>query len=241
MAGAAKQKKVDDLVEKVSESLRRGLVFEAERMAEKALAMAKQEQDFLRMASIIDPLWEARRERFRQAIEHRTPAGRTITVISQAFSEEMKIKPGCYLVQPPQVGAEARRLRLAAIQQEIPVAVLCREPKTRAGLVPVVAISPGSTLRVRIQGPADLERVDLEWFLDALEALGDWAVESIDPEMLPSRAVDALLDYLDALPEHENLHRALQVACRKAHETRDIEKPVASKSPAAISKTKIQF
>lgn len=234
MPEGAKQKKVDDLMEKIGQALRRGMVFETERLAEKALAIARSDQDFLRMVSIVDPLAEARQKRLQQAMD----VG-TVTLISEAFAEDMKIKPGCYVVQPPQVGAEARRLRLAAQQNEVPAAVLCREPKTRAGLVPIVAISPGSTLRARIEAPGDLDDIDLDWFLDAIEALGDGAIESLDPQTPPIRAVDALLDYLDALPEHENLHRALQIACRKAHEAQAAEKSSGNPKPTA-PKTKIK-
>ena len=54
MTMASKQKKIDDLMDKVSESLVRTAYFEAERMASKAMGMARQEDDFERMARIVE-------------------------------------------------------------------------------------------------------------------------------------------------------------------------------------------
>lgn len=235
MAGAANPRKIDDLLEKISESLKRRAIFEAERMAAKALAMARQEEDFARMAQIIKPLWNARQQRMEAALD----LGK-VRCINEPITEDMKIKPGCYMVQPPQVGAEARRFRLAAMQGEVNVAVLCREPLTRSGMVPVVAISPGSTLRVRVPPPADASDIDLEWFAESIQALGDEAIESLDPELPIIRRIDALLEFLDALPEHEAMHQALEEACRRAHEEQAANASAAQARSAAKAKIKSQ-
>ena len=101
MTMASQQRKIDDLMDKVSESLIRTAYFEAERMATKAMGMARQENDFERMARIVMPLLEARRQRLQQAL-----TVKKVVVLDQEITEEMKIKPGCYLVQPPLVGGE---------------------------------------------------------------------------------------------------------------------------------------
>lgn len=229
MSASAKQKKIDDLLSRTQEGLKHGHWFEAERLALKALAMSRQEQDFDRMASAVPPLQEARRQRLQLALEVNK-----ITVIDSPIHEEMKIKPGCYLVQPPQVGLDARRLRLAALNHDIPVAVICREPLSREKLTPVVAISPNTTVRVKVSAPARPNSPSMSWFVAALRALGDWAIESLDTTLPIIRRIDALLELLDALPEHENLHLALESACRTAYETN-----ARVKNPAGAGKTKL--
>src|SRR5262245_22614367 len=136
MTSAARrgERKTDDLLDKAAETLARGMLFEAERLAEKALLAARQDNQFQRMTRAIPILKDARRSRMKKAL-----AGGKVVVIDTPITEDMKIAPGAYLIQPPQVGSDARRLRLAAFQNDIPVAVLCREPLTTTRLVPVVA------------------------------------------------------------------------------------------------------
>jgi hypothetical protein len=214
MSDPVKLRKIDELMDKASESLVRTAYFEAERLALKALTMALEERDFERMARIVLPLQESRRLRLQQALD----VG-SITIVTDTVTEESKVKRGCYLVQPPQVGADARRIRMIGLRDEVPVAVLCREPLTRAKLCPIVAISPGYTVRVRIQGPARPNHPDMAWFTAALEALGDSAIESIDPAQEVERRIEGLLIRLDAVPEHERLHQALMATCREAQHT----------------------
>jgi hypothetical protein len=58
--------------------------------------------------------------------------------------------------------------------------------------------------------------VDQAWLMEAMEELGDASLRAIDPELEIVRRIDTLLMYLDALPEHEGLHIALEEACRAA-------------------------
>ncbi|UCD73863.1 MAG: hypothetical protein JSV91_08690 [Phycisphaerales bacterium] len=213
MTVASQRQKIDDLMDKASESLARTAYFEAERMANKALGMARQEGDFDRMARIIMPLLEARRQRLQQALEVKG-----IVILDGEVTEDMKIDPGCYLVQPPLVGADARRFRLSALHREIPVAVVCREPLTQLGLCPIVTIAPAGSIRAKIEPPKNPKRPDRAWFVMAMEELGNFAIDSIDPELAPDRRVDAVLSHLDGIPEHEGLHRYLEQACRAAQE-----------------------
>src|SRR5688500_14534495 len=153
MSAPARQKKLDDALTKATEALARSAWFEAERLADKALMAARQENDFERMTRVIDTLLEARLQRMQLAMN----VG-TLAIVDSPIDEQMRITPGCYLVQPPQVGSEARRLRLAALVQEVPALVLCREPLTRSQEVPIVALSPGATLRVKVPPPEDAEQ-----------------------------------------------------------------------------------
>jgi hypothetical protein len=220
-AGRRGDRKIEELVDQASESLARGMLFEAERIAEKALLMSRQHDEYERMAQIVPVLKDARRARLKQALS----VGK-VTVVDMAITEDMKVEPGIYLIQPPQVGSDARRLRLAAFTNDIPVAVLCREPLTKTRLIPIVAIGPGCTVRTKVKPPPTKERAGksgdvspadlLHWFVSALNELGSCAIEGVDPTLPPSRRVDALLDGLNAVPEHETLHDALAAACKLA-------------------------
>ena len=99
--------KIDELMGKASESLAHTAYFEAERLACRALEMAHAGRDYERMARIVLPLQEARRQRFQLALD----TGEVI-VVEEEVTEEMDVAPGCYLIQPKQVGADARRLWL---------------------------------------------------------------------------------------------------------------------------------
>lgn len=233
MASSAKLRKIDELLKKAGESLDAGAFFEAERLADKALAMARQEQDFQRMSAILEPLAEARKQRTKRALDLGT-----LTIVQEAIAEDAKIKPGCYLIQPPQVGSDARRLRMAALANDIPLMALCREPLTQTRLVPVVAIGPGSTIRTKVPPPAVAAKPDLVWFIAAIEELGDCAIEVLDPTLPVIRRIDALLDCLNALPEHEKLHHALQDACREAHTLQTAERSAAASKAALKAKIK---
>lgn len=206
-----KKQRIDELMEKVGAAMARTAYFEAERLAVKALQMSRQDADFDAMARIILPLQEARRLRTQQAID----AG-NVRVIEEPITEEMHIEPGCYLIQPPLVGADARKLRLAALQREVPVAIVCREPKTKLGLWPIVAVGAGDTVRTRVKPPAKPAAPAMSWFVSAMEAIGDEAIASIDPAMEPVRRLDAAIAKLDIIPEHEKLHQFIEKLCREA-------------------------
>jgi hypothetical protein len=211
MSTGSKISKIDELMNKASESLARTAYFEAERMANRALLMARQENDYDRMARILLPLQEARRQRYQQALD--APA---VTILDRDVTEDMPIDAGCYLLQPPLVGADARRFRLEALRREIPVAVICREPTTQLKLCPVVAIGPAGSIRTQVDLPEDESQPDVGWLVSALRALGEQARQSIDQGMPLDRLINALLDRLDTLPEDEDMHQELARVCRDA-------------------------
>lgn len=201
---------VNALMTKAEQALRRNHWFEAERLCVRALDMARAAADFDLMARIALPLQEARRQRMQQAFD-----AKKVVVLGESLPEDNAIQPVCYLVEPPLVGADARRLRLLCLEREIPAVVLCREPKTQLGLCPVVAIGQ-VTIRTRIDPPRKWDKPDLAWFIDAGEQLGDAAIETLDTGMEPAKLVDALLERLDAMPDHEKLHQVLAQACKDA-------------------------
>ncbi|MHC4989415.1 MAG: hypothetical protein ACYTGC_00400 [Planctomycetota bacterium] len=212
MAATAKtQQQIDDLVTQATEALERGHFFEAEHLSLKAVGAAHHELDYARLIPAIDGLRDARLGRYQQAVD----VG-TVTIVDSPVDEDMQVEAGCYLIQPPQVGADARRLRLAGMHQQVPIAVLCREPLTQLRLCPIVAICPGTTIRTQVDPPDDVEAPDLDWFIWAMEELGNWAIDSLDAGLDPTKRVDLLIDALTAIPEHAALHLAVSDACREA-------------------------
>ena len=229
MAATQKRNTIDELMDRASEALVATEYFRAEDLAMRGLLKARAAHDYERMARICLPLQEARRQRRHEAMDSGLrmvlpdlPKGRSI------------IEPGMYLVQPPLLGIDARTFRELAHGKKVPVVVVCREPMTRAGLWPVVAVNPKGlvdsvTLRTRIAPPEGVKPKETginkdempgtpspEWFLAANEQLGDAAIASLKKDDPPAWRVDDLLDALEALPDHEKLHQKLADECRAA-------------------------
>lgn len=220
-------------MQKAEEALKAARWFESERLAQRALELAHQAGDFGRMARILLPLQEARRQRMQLAADCTS-----VKWIEGEISEDHRVSAGMHMLQPPLVGADARRIRLAAIRRETPALVLCREPTTQLGLVPIVAIGL-VTVRARVEAPEKPGKPTKKWFLWALEELGDAAIGMLDSGMDAVRQVDYALALIDAVPEHEALHTALRRLCLRAEEEmRDIATSEASKQSAAALREK---
>jgi len=235
MPSPSASQRIDRLMDRASAALVETRYWEAERQAFQALELARREGDWERMARITMPLLEARRQKRLAAVD---APGRW--VVERAEDVPQPIRPGLYLLQPPMTGMDARMLREAAADTETPVITLAREPLTRSGQWPVAAVGrlifrartappegverDGSRMtRDRYVGPdgsedftAFAQRDDFDpWFLAAAEALGDEGARQC-AHFTGSEAVDALLDRIDAVPDHEKLHQALEAACRAA-------------------------
>lgn len=230
MASTSRQSKSTAMASKAKAALEAGETFDAERAALKAIAAARHEHAYARMAEIMPTLLEARMHRVALALK----TNRIIT-LTEPVSEDVKAQMGCYIVQPPQVAADARRLRMAGFEQNVPVVVLCREPLTQVKLLPIVALGPGATVRTKVRPPKNMNVPDMSWFTQALDALGTFAVETLDPALTAERRVDALIDRLDAVPEHEGLHHALQQACMDAQQEYDRTKAAKAERKASQS------
>ncbi len=188
-----------------------GAWFKAERLADEALQVARTRGDWAGMIELIDIIQAARLGR-RDPSLVKGP----VNVIDEAYEEGRVLEAGRWLVQPPLVGADARRLRVSTLEADVPVLVLCREPTTQAGLVPLVAIAPGSTIRTKVKPPTNDRKPTATWFQSGLNALGLAAIEMIDPGLAVDRRIDALLGALDAVPDSDGLHDALLEACNEA-------------------------
>src|SRR5262245_9817774 len=113
------------MMERASRALESTEYFDAERLAWTALRRAAAASDFERMARIVMPLLEARRQKRQIA------ASSELCVLVKSSREMPDAAPGCYLFQPPMIGIDARNFREAADSREVPVLVITREPMTR--------------------------------------------------------------------------------------------------------------
>lgn len=216
MSGRANavEHKIDRLMEEASAALAATRYFDAERLALEALHEAHQTQDYERMARIVLPLQESRRLRRQQAIDvKKLTRLKEYPELEALLTGQKAIKPGCYLIEPPLVGADGRELRERALAEGVPIFVVVREPETRLGEWPIVAVGP-VTVRTRIPPP---KKADVGWVLKAGEALGDAAIARIDPHDAASGRVEHYLEFLSAFADHEKLHEGLLLACNEAH------------------------
>ncbi|MBX3406711.1 MAG: hypothetical protein KF869_08100 [Phycisphaeraceae bacterium] len=205
--------RIDQIMERASKALVRRDYFESERLASEALGLAMSTGDFERAARIALPLQESRRMIRDMAFDTRS-----VHVIDSSPPKGREIRPGMYLIAPPRVGVEGRLLREDALSHDVPVIVLVREPTTREGLWPVVAVGP-VTIRSKVRPPAASKRrvrggavavepvPTPEWFISTSEHLGDLAISGVPAGASGPMRVLALYDRLCAIPDHEKLHQ----------------------------------
>jgi hypothetical protein len=139
---------IDALMEQASAALVKRDYFRCERLCLDALTIAQNAYDYTRLAAIVLPLQESRRQKHQLAAD----AGKVFTLCDE-LPQPGDLRPGCYLICPPRVGLDARQLRELCDRQEVPACILAREPSTSAGMWPVVAIGP-VTVRTCVRPPA---------------------------------------------------------------------------------------
>jgi hypothetical protein len=204
---------IDELMEKASAALLATDYFKVEDLCQKAMNKARRARDFERLGRIVLPLQEARRQRRHEAFDtgHRQVLSR--------LADLKKVHPaGVYLLRPPIIGVEARIVRDVARRKKVPLAVLVREPRTASGMWPLVLTVPERSIRIQVAAPVTDEDTPptAEWFMANIEALGDAAIRSLNPKDPAQWRVDDLLEFIDALPEHEKLHQRLTQECKAA-------------------------
>ncbi len=213
MDGPGRTRQTEELVRKATVALEAQAWFDAEAGALKALSSCRARSDWAAMIDVAGTLRDARCGRRSSSL-----VKGAVRFLDEEIPEDMEFSSGRYLIQPPRVGADARRVRLQCIEDEIPVLVLCREPTTSTGLVPVVAIAPGTTVRTQVKAPANERKPTATWFQSSLDALAQAALERINPEQEVERRIDAILGCLDAVPDSDALHDLLAAACQEALE-----------------------
>lgn len=205
-ARAKRNDRIDRLMEQTTAARRAGDVFDAERFAAEALTLSFRALDFDRMTSALAELQGARESLRALALA----VGAVHTLDSPG--EPPPCEPGCWLVAPPRVGAEARALRDAGLDSRQAVLVVCREPLTQTGLWPLVCVGP-CVVRTRIKPPRSL---CVEWFVEAVEAVGAAAIDEVDPGDTPMDRLERLFERLQSAPDSLALHDAVAEACRDA-------------------------
>ncbi len=203
--------KIDDLMERASAALADTDYFGCAQLATEALHAAARAESWERMARIVLPLQEARRQIRLAAID----TGKIHKLTGDERTEIPKVKPGCWYVEPPFVGADGRAIKEEAEARRAPVMVVVREPLTKSGACPIVMIGP-ETVRAYVEPP---KKVTMDWMIAAAEALGDAAIEQVDMGLAPEAIVTKLLARLQTIPDHEKLHQALEAACLQAAES----------------------
>ncbi len=212
-----KNASIDDIMEAASQALLDIRYWECEAMCLRALEKAYTQQEYERMARIVMPLQEARRQKRQMAEEAGEKAGVVVLDERPIGSGEAPglTEPGCYLLRPPLVGADGRELRDRADRDAVPVFLMVREPTTRAGRCPVVMIGP-VTVRTQVDMPEDEDAPTFEWFVNTHEALGDTAIASVPRDASEAQRVTHFYERLATITEHEKLHQALEQACLEA-------------------------
>lgn len=200
--------RIDERMERASAALQRARYFECELLAADALRLAHAEHDYQRMARILHPLQECRRQRRLAALDENT-----IIILEEPIPlTELALEPGCWLVCPPLVGMDGANLRERSLAEQTPMLIVTREPATRSGAWPLVAVGP-RIVRIKAKAPTELSPA---WFIDAIEALSEEALSTIDASLPAWERVDDLMDALMTIPESETIHQALERACHEA-------------------------
>jgi hypothetical protein len=198
----------------------------------RAIERCRRSRDWERLARAVLPLQEARRQMRQIAMD----AGR-VAVLERLPSRGEKVEPGFYLVEPPLIGLDARTFREMARGRRVPVLALAKEPTTASGQWPMVAVGGNLgaqampvSVRVRVEPPAGLTGAktiagagsvpDVAWVLATQEALGDAAIARVEEGRKAGwpadHRVEDLLEYLDAVPDHEKLLQGLAATAREA-------------------------
>lgn len=245
---SSKPRRHEELVERAADEAKSSKWTDSARTAGEALRLAHAARDYERVGEAAELAREARK-RIRQAalkIKGLTVAATLeelgVRVSDEGVASAKGLKGGCFVLEPPGcVGVDGRTFRDLCERAGKAALVVVREPPTRAGLWPVVAVGP-ATVRARIDPPKGKAGLTPEWCVSAIEALGAAALETIDAVNGAER-VEALVARAESVPESETIYEALieasAVAAREkaAHAAAKAAaplkpKPVASKRRA---------
>ena len=209
---SAARTKRNDHIEKLIERARAAHAdddwYEAELHACEAMELSYKGVDFLRMSVAVEALRACRLARRDEAVS----SGAMYAFDSPIGDEDYELAEGCWLIEPPRVAADARDLREMATQAKIAMIAVSREPPTTTGLWPLAAMGP-IVVRARIRPPSEITP---NWFVSAIEALGDSAIEDVDPDSGAIDRVEELYLRLQTIPDSMGLHDALLDTCREA-------------------------
>ena len=221
-------KSIDMLMDRASQKLVETDYFGTQELCLRAMEKCRRSRDWERLARIILPLQESRRQLRHLACD----TGKSFIVHKMPTRAE-GFATGCYLLEPPLVGIDGRNFRELLRAKRVPALVLTKEPTTASGKWPIAGAGDGHfevvVARVQVDPPAGFKgaparltnmshgaNIDPSWFLATQEALGDAAIRKVRHEWPASHRVEDLLELLDAVPDHEKLAQAVALAAREA-------------------------
>lgn len=206
--------------------LSRGRVFEGEAHARRSIEHALLSRDFVRVAGLARVLRSARGE-----IRARALGAACVRIVERLEDLAEAGECGCVLIQPPLIGAQGRAYRDQSWARGLAVMVICREPRTSAGLWPLVAVGR-SSYRTRIDPPEGVREVpgtmcgdviDVPptpaWFVEAAGQLGRGIIERVERVEHAAWRAEDLVDAVLAHPEDGSIHDALEDVALEAART----------------------
>lgn len=206
---------IQHIMTAASEALRDMDYVHCEQRCLDAMALARQSQRWTAMARITLPLQEARRQRRMAAVEGAIQLG---TPDGLDVEPWLSAHPASAVVMTqPCTPANARALRDQARQRGLMVEVLFAECTHDGGEKRetwTIATYHGPSVTVSVPGPKSAGKSDVDWFLDAYEALGDAAIAGADAPIGSAVRVEQLWSLIEAVEDHELLHQAFADAVR---------------------------
>lgn len=217
----------DDLVAKARAACDAGSPLRAEQLCERALARLRSSSLTIGAIAAIDRvalmLARARGDRIERAFD----AAR-VRVLSRPSDMPDEPRDGCYLVQPPMIGLQGRRLGQSLASRGVHAVVVTREPMTASGLWPIVVVGE-RTVRARVDPPAGVVRTGdgitgdrLEgvpgcaWFAGAVASITRAGLDGVDADEPAAWRVLDLLELLDAHRDAAELCAQLAEVCHEA-------------------------
>ena len=190
-------------------------LYKNEKRAIAAVDQARSAQNWSALIGALSELAEARQEQAKFA------KNRKRVQLIESLDEASAIKEaGRFLVRPPLVGRDAGLMHHALKEKNIAALFVCREPTTKLGLCPIVALGSGVTVRVQVDEPKDCDKPTCAWFDHALSELGAHVIEEAEKQGEDERQLDFLLAHLPAVSTYKPAYLAA-IACCKALKNRN--------------------
>ena len=205
---------LDTIMEQASEALVKMDYFTTEALASTAFEQAMGDRCYAYAARILMPLQEARRQIRMIAAEGPIHIGSA--ALEGGPGDWLAAQPvGCLVVTPPHTEEQAAecydRAREARQPLEVLYAPVPGQPQW------TLASFRGRGLRATVAAPPSQWQAftPADWFLDALEALGDAGVHQARETSDPLDRVAILRQSIAAAPHHEILHQELGALLRE--------------------------
>ena len=174
-----------------------------------AIEQVRSKKNWAKLSGEIDKLASA-----RLSIAKLAKNGRPVKIINETNRVTSISLGGRYLVQPPLVAKDASLIRQDLKEKGLPSIILCREPKTKRGLCPVVSLGSGVIIRVQIEEPKDIEHPTCAWFDRAIDALGLQVISLAEKQDNVLRRLDFLVAHMPAVPSYRPIYIKARSLCQ---------------------------